>query len=110
MGTTIAITTPTGKIGSQVTQRLLEAAENKDIQLVLLARHPETMQHFVARGARVEQGSLDDPEFVVRATRDADTLFWLTPQNLSTSVDIRSDYLRYGLAALEKSHSVAPCF
>ena len=55
----IAITTPTGKNGSALTKRLLDAAEENQLEIVLLARDPEKVLDFTERGARVEKGSLD---------------------------------------------------
>ena len=52
----IAITTPTGKNGSALTTRLLDAAEENQLEIVLLARDPEKVLEFTERGARVEKG------------------------------------------------------
>ncbi|MCH7662485.1 MAG: trypsin-like peptidase domain-containing protein [Chloroflexi bacterium] len=41
MTTKIAITTPTGKNGSALTRRLLDAAKENQLEIVLLARDPE---------------------------------------------------------------------
>lgn len=81
----IAVTTPTGNIGSKLVPHLLDAGA----EVVLLARDPGKVQAFVARGARVEHGSQDDAAFVQRATRGADALFWLTPADF-TSPDMHA--------------------
>ncbi len=75
----IAITTPTGKSGRYLTERLLDAFKEKQLEIVLLARDPEGVRSFTERGARVEKGSLDDAGFVARATKGVDALYWLTP-------------------------------
>ena len=71
----IAITTPTGKIGSALTERLL----NTDHELVLLARDATKVKSFTDRGAKVETGSLDDKDYVTNATRGVDVLFFVIP-------------------------------
>ncbi len=55
----IAITTPTGKSGRYLTERLLDAVQEKQLEIVLLARDPARVRSFTERGARVENGSLD---------------------------------------------------
>ena len=97
----IAITTPTGKNGSALTKRLLDAAEENDLEIVLLARDPEKVREFTERGARVEKGNLDDAAFVTRATGGMDALFWLTPQNFEPGEEVRAGYNRYGRVAAE---------
>lgn len=70
----IAITTPTGHIGSRLTRRLFDAGED----LILLVRHPEKLPADIRAKARIETGDLSDAAFVARATEGADALFWLT--------------------------------
>ncbi len=101
MTTKIAITTPTGKNGRAVTERLVDAAKANDLEIVLLARDPERVREFTARGARVEKGNLDDAAFVSRATEGVDALFWITPQNFKSGEEVRAGYNRYGQVAAE---------
>ena len=101
MTTKIAITTPTGKSGRILTERLLDAAKEKQLEIVLLARDPEKVREFTERGARVEKGSLDDASFVTRATKGVDALYWLTPQNFEPGEEVRAGYNRYGRVAAE---------
>jgi uncharacterized protein YbjT (DUF2867 family) len=89
----IAVTTPTGHIGKVVTSHLLDA----DAQVTLLVRNPEKVKAFVDRGATVLQGSQDDQDFVTRATKGVDALFWLTPPDFC-STDLRGHYNRIGQA------------
>lgn len=77
----IAITTPTGNIGSKITEMLLA---DGDHELVLLARNPEKVADAKARGAEVEQGDLTDRSFVIRATQNVDSLFWLNPPSFAS--------------------------
>lgn len=90
----VAVTTPTGHIGKVVTKHLLDAGE----QVTLLARYPQKVREFSDRGAIVAQGAQDDMEFVIRATRGVDALFWLTPLDFS-SRDFRGHFNRMGRAA-----------
>lgn len=76
---TIAIATPTGNIGSQVTQRLLAAGA----KLILLVRDPQKLDATARHSAEIQEGSLDDAEFVVRATRGAEALLWVTPYHFT---------------------------
>ncbi|MCE5269205.1 MAG: NmrA family NAD(P)-binding protein [Planctomycetaceae bacterium] len=73
----IAVTTPTGHVGRAVTDFLLECS--RDINVTLLGRRPEKLQDFVRRGANTAIGALDDTEYVVKATKGMDALFWATP-------------------------------
>jgi uncharacterized protein YbjT (DUF2867 family) len=90
----IAVTTPTGNIGKVVTNHLLDAGA----EVTLLARYPQKVKDFANRGAKVMQGSLDDRDFVITATRGVDALFWLTPPDYR-STDLRAHYNRMAQAA-----------
>jgi uncharacterized protein YbjT (DUF2867 family) len=90
----IAITTPTGHIGTKVTDILLDWGA----KVVLLVRDVVKVQHFARRGAEVKRGSLDDAKFVTDATRGVDALFWVTPPNM-TSPDYRGFQKSVGSAA-----------
>jgi uncharacterized protein YbjT (DUF2867 family) len=71
----IVIATPTGNIGSRLVSNLLKAGAD----LALIARSPDRLPEDVRRRVAVKQGTLQDSEFVARATEGADALFWLTP-------------------------------
>ena len=73
----IAITTPTGHVGSAAADFLLELGG--DVNVSVLGRRPAGLQRFVQRGAKMLIGSLDDADFLIKATLDADALFWVTP-------------------------------
>lgn len=77
----VAVNTPTGNIGRVVTDRLLK---EKDVEVVLLVRDSAKVEDFKNRGAQVHQGNLEDADFVVRATKGVDTLFWITPPSYTT--------------------------
>ena len=62
----IAVTTPSGHVGSAVVDFLLDFGG--DIQVKLLARRPKDLDRFVRRGAELVIGSQDDADFLVSAT------------------------------------------
>ncbi len=97
----IAITTPTGKNGSALAKRLLDAAEENPLEIVLLARDPQKVLEFTERGAQVEKGNLDDAAFVGRATEGVDALFWVTPAYFEPGEEVRAGYNRYGRIGAE---------
>ncbi|MCA8916682.1 MAG: NmrA family NAD(P)-binding protein [Planctomycetes bacterium] len=74
-----AITTPTGHIGSQLTERLLKQGGHK---ITLLCRDAGKVKQFTDKGAKAIQGDLSDAEYVANATKGADALFWLTPPKM----------------------------
>ena len=76
----VAINTPAGNIGRVLTGQLLDAGA----EVVLLTRNPDKVKDFAARGAKVHVGNLEDADFVTRATKGVDVLFWLTPPNMAT--------------------------
>ena len=71
----IVITTPTGDIGAQVLDRVLDSGE----PIRVIARDPARLPERV--GARVEvfQGSHGDADTIAKALAGADSLFWLVP-------------------------------
>lgn len=92
---TIAITAPTGNIGSHLIHHLL--AENTD--LTLLVRNPDKLDSEVRSRVRVAQGELQDAEFVQQATEGAEALFFLAPPNF-TAPNIRAYYQSLSDAAV----------
>jgi hypothetical protein len=82
----IAVTTPTGHVGSAVADILLDSGD--DISVKLLGRRPEALRTFVERGAQISIGSQDDPDYLVKATQGVDALFWATPPGYGSD-DVR---------------------
>ncbi len=76
----IAVTTPTGQIGSKLANILLDRKSD----VTLIARHPEKVKNLASRGAKVIAGEHGDPAVVERAVRGADALFWLTPAEMTS--------------------------
>jgi len=92
----IAVTTPTGHVGSAVADFLLEFGG--DIRVVLLGRRPDKLQEFVGRGAEIAIGTQDNADYLVEATRDVDALFWATPPGYGSD-NLRAFQNRLGRAA-----------
>ncbi|MCA9575514.1 MAG: NAD(P)H-binding protein [Myxococcales bacterium] len=72
---TILINTPNGNIGRPLAEALLAAGES----LVLIQRDASKVADLAARGAKVVEGSVDDPVTLARAFEGVDAVFWLTP-------------------------------
>jgi uncharacterized protein YbjT (DUF2867 family) len=73
----IAITTPTGLIGHQVLDRVLEADE----PVRVIVRDPARLPAPARERVELIEGSHGDPEVVDRAFAGADSVFWLAPPN-----------------------------
>lgn len=71
----IAVTTPTGKVGSRVTELLIQAG----VQPTLLVRDPAKIAPEVSAKSRVVRCDLRNTGEVVEATAGADALFWVAP-------------------------------
>ena len=71
----IVITTPTGDIGRQVLDRVLDSGQ----AVRVIARDPSRLPARVRSHAEVVQGSHGDADAITRALADADRLFWLVP-------------------------------
>lgn len=99
----IVINTPAGKIGRVVTDRLLGAGNN----VTIISRHPDKVADFVARGAKLVEGSIDDTSVLDKAFAGASAVFWLTPF-VFDQIDYIAWARRTGQAAAEavKRHKV----
>jgi len=71
----VVITTPTGDIGQQVLDRVLNSGE----AVRVIARDPSRLPARVRAGAEVMQGSHGDADTITKALAGADRLFWLVP-------------------------------
>ena len=71
----IVITTPTGDIGAQVLDRVLDSGE----AVRVIARDPARLPAHVRARAEVVQGSHGDAGTITKALAGADRLFWLVP-------------------------------
>ena len=71
----IVITTPTGDIGRQVLDRILDSGE----AVRVIARDPSRLPERVHARADVVPGSHGDADTITKALAGADRLFWLVP-------------------------------
>lgn len=71
----IVITTPTGDIGSQVLQRVVEGSE----PVRVIARDPSRLLDVVRNRIEVVEGSHGNAATMQKALAGADSLFWLVP-------------------------------
>ncbi|WP_405162713.1 NAD(P)H-binding protein [Nocardia sp. NBC_01499] len=76
----IVITVPTGNIGSQLLDLLLENPTRSE-ELRVIVRDPAKLSDAVRASVDVVTGSHDDAEVVDRAFTGADAVFWLVPPN-----------------------------
>ena len=92
----IAITTPTGHVGSAAAEFLCSIGG--DVTVKLLGRRPEKLRRLADCGAKICVGSQDDADYLVRETRDVDALFWVTPPGYGSD-DLRAYQNRLAKAA-----------
>lgn len=92
----IVVTTPTGKIGSQVIPHLLAA--NEAVRVV--ARDPAKLAPEVRNRVEVVTGSLDDEAVMQEALEGADSVFLVVPPSFADNNDAEY-YLRYTRPALK---------
>ncbi len=71
----IVITTPTGDIGRQVLDRVLDSGQ----AVRVIARDPSRLPERVRARAEVVPGSHGDADAITRALAGADRMFWLVP-------------------------------
>ncbi|MFD0905242.1 NmrA family NAD(P)-binding protein [Actinomadura sediminis] len=72
---TIAVTTPTGQVGSRVVRLLLQAG----VRPRVLVRDPARLDDATRERVDVRQGDLTDAAYVRKATAGARTVFWVDP-------------------------------
>jgi uncharacterized protein YbjT (DUF2867 family) len=77
----IVVTAPTGQIGRQLLDILLDEAPARGEELRVIVRDPGKLPDAVRARVDVVTGSHDDSEVVDRAFTDADAVFWLVPPN-----------------------------
>jgi uncharacterized protein YbjT (DUF2867 family) len=73
----IVITAPTGQIGRQVLNNLL----NSDEPIRVIVRDPSRLPTHIRERVEVVQGSHGDLDVVTKAFAGADSVFWLVPPN-----------------------------
>jgi uncharacterized protein YbjT (DUF2867 family) len=96
----IVITAPTGDIGHQVLDRLLDSGE----PIRVIARDPSRLPAHVRERVEIVQGSHGDAAVVDEAFAGADAVFWLIPPDpRGTSVEASYlDFTRPACAAITR--------
>ena len=85
----IVVTTPTGQIGSQVVERLINEGE----AIRVIARDPGKLPPHVRTKADVVRGAMESDEVWLRALDGAESLFLVVPPSFTTN-NVREYYLR----------------
>lgn len=92
----IVITTPTGQIGKQILDKILDSSE----PIRVIARDPLHLDPKIRDRVEVVQGSHDDIDVLTKTFTGADCVFWLIPPNPDT--DSPTDhYLNFTRPACE---------
>jgi len=99
----IVITAPTGDIGHQVLEKVLESDE----AIRVIARDPSRLPAQLRGRVEVVEGSHGDIDIVNRAFKGADAVFWLVPPD-PQATSIEAAYVDFTRPACEaiKNHGV----
>jgi uncharacterized protein YbjT (DUF2867 family) len=92
----IVITTPTGQIGHQIVNNILDSGKT----IRVIARDPSRLDPKVRDRVEVIQGSHDDINVVTQAFEGAECVFWLVPPNLPVA-DATQYYIDFTRPACE---------
>jgi uncharacterized protein YbjT (DUF2867 family) len=92
----IVITTPTGTIGQQVLEKLLDSGET----IRVIARDPSRLHAHVRERVEVVQGSHSDSVVVNQAFEGADSVFWVVPPDFQAN-NVEKRYLEFIRPACE---------
>ena len=90
----IVITTPTGQIGRQTLDILLDRGFDRTGEIRVIARDPARLPQRVRERVEVIRGSHGDPAVLADAFTGADTVFWLVPPN-QRATDLDGYYLGF---------------
>jgi uncharacterized protein YbjT (DUF2867 family) len=88
----LLITTPTGQIGRQVLDNLLDGGGTDPIRV--LVRDPGRLSPRVRDRVEVVPGSMDDVDTVAKAFAGVDSAFWVVPPDMRAD-SLHSHILRY---------------
>jgi uncharacterized protein YbjT (DUF2867 family) len=92
----IVITTPTGKIGQQVLEKLMDSGET----IRVIARDPSRLPAHARERMEVMQESHSDSGVVDRAFEGADSVFWVVPPDFQAN-NVEKRYLEFIRPACE---------
>ncbi|MDP4510930.1 NAD(P)H-binding protein [Nonomuraea turcica] len=95
----IVVTTPSGQIGAQVLDKVLDSDEH----IRVVVRDPSRLEAKARDRVEVVHGSHDDPDVVTKAFAGADTVFWVVPPNMRVQnvVDYYEDFTRPASEAIK---------
>jgi uncharacterized protein YbjT (DUF2867 family) len=101
---TIAVTTPTGNVGSHVVRMLCHAG----VRPRLLLRNPERLDADVRDQVELAVGDQRDADYVAESTRGIDAVFWVHPDDWSLpDPDADAERTGEGLAAAMRQNRIA---
>ena len=101
---TIAVTTPTGHVGSHVVRMLCQAG----VRPRLLLRNPERLDADLRDHVELAVGDQRDADYVAEATRDVEAVFWVHPDDWSLrDPDADAEQTGEGLAAAVRKNRIA---
>ncbi|MDR9805560.1 NmrA family NAD(P)-binding protein [Rhizobium hidalgonense] len=92
----IVVTTPTGDIGHQVVENLLEHGASVRV----IVRDPSRLPDIVQNKVEVVQGSHADADTVNRAFKGAEAVFWLVPADAKAE-SVMAAYVDFSRPAVE---------
>jgi uncharacterized protein YbjT (DUF2867 family) len=101
---TIAVTTPTGNVGSHVVRMLCQAG----VRPRLLLRNPDRLDPEVRDHVELAVGDQRDADYVAEATRGVEAIFWVHPDDWSLpDPDADAERTGEGLAAAMRQNRIA---
>jgi uncharacterized protein YbjT (DUF2867 family) len=101
---TIAVTTPTGNVGSHVARMLCQAG----VRPRLLLRNPDRLDAEVRERVELAVGDQRDAHYVAEATRGVEAVFWVHPDDWSLpDPDADAERTGEGLAAAMRQNRIA---
>src|SRR6266699_1937242 len=92
----IVVTAPTGLIGHQVLNNLLD----RDEPIRVIVRDPSRLPAHIRERVEVVQGSHGDLDVVTRAFAGADSVFWLLPPD-PRAESVEAAYVDFSRSACE---------
>jgi uncharacterized protein YbjT (DUF2867 family) len=101
---TIAVTTPTGNVGSHVVRMLCQAG----VRPRLLLRNPDRLDAEVRDRVELAVGDQRDADYVAESTRGVDAILWVHPDDWSVpDPDADAERTGEGLAAAMRQNRIA---
>jgi uncharacterized protein YbjT (DUF2867 family) len=101
---TIAVTTPTGNVGSHVVRMLCQAG----VRPRLLLRNPDRLDAGIRDQVELAVGDQRDAGYVAEATHGAEAVFWVHPDDFSLpDPDADAERTGEGLAAAMRENGIA---